>query len=124
MTTSHSTILRAAWIAPMNRPAFRDGMVSIQNGRIVEVGPAAEMLPRHPASAIEDLGDVLLLPGLVNAHVHLELSDLVPSEPPASFVDWLLGVIGRGPPPGEAGEARAAAAARAGIAQCLRFGVT
>ncbi|MDB5294833.1 MAG: Adenosine deaminase, partial [Phycisphaerales bacterium] len=68
-------------------------------------------------------------PGLVNAHVHLELSDLsaadlAPDGPPASLADWLLKVIGAGPPPSQEGEARAAAATRAGIDQCLRFGVT
>jgi cytosine/adenosine deaminase-related metal-dependent hydrolase len=42
-----------------------------------------------------DLGSVALLPGLVNAHTHLELSYLRDEVPPASeFVTWIRGVIG------------------------------
>ena len=118
------TILRAAWVAPMSSPLIADGAVAIANGRIADVGRAADVIARFPAVIPEDLGEVVLMPGLVNAHVHLELSDLTPGEKPPSFVDWLLSVMAKGPPPTSEGDARVAAATRAGIAQCLRFGIT
>jgi cytosine/adenosine deaminase-related metal-dependent hydrolase len=71
-----------------------------------------------------DLGRVLLTPGLVNAHCHLELSDLLPGETPTSFVDWLLRVMSAGPAPTADGERRAREATEAGVRQCLGFGVT
>lgn len=115
-------ILRAAWVAPIASPTIANGAIAIADGRIADVGLPDELQARHPHAAVQDLGAVCLLPGLVNPHVHLELSDLTPGDPPKSFVDWLLAVMAKGPPPD--GDARVVAATRAGIAQCLRFGVT
>lgn len=119
-----TVILRAAWVAPMSSGLVRDGAVAVAGGRVVGVGRADDVIDRLPDAVVEDLRQVVLLPGLVNPHVHLELSDLTPGARPASFVDWLLRVIGDGPPPGPAGAARAAAATAEGAAQCVRFGVT
>ncbi|HEY9420235.1 MAG TPA: amidohydrolase family protein, partial [Thermoanaerobaculia bacterium] len=48
--------------------AIEDGAVLVEDGRILSLGPAAGL----PAGAeITDLGDVTLLPGLIDAHVHL-----------------------------------------------------
>ena len=78
-------------------------------GRVVAIGEG-----RAPAGA-QDLGDVALLPGLVNAHTHLELSWLAGRiRPAASMVDWIRALLAEraaGPPGGDAGAARAARAA-------------
>jgi cytosine/adenosine deaminase-related metal-dependent hydrolase len=58
---------RAAWVLPIATPPIPGGVVSIERDRIVAVGP-------HDGGAVEDLGNVAILPGLVNAHTHLELS--------------------------------------------------
>lgn len=50
---------------------LRRGEVVIEGGRVLEVRPAS-----RPRAAVRDLGDGVLLPGLVNAHCHLELSHL------------------------------------------------
>src|SRR4051812_3666661 len=44
---------------------------------------------------VMDGGDAVVLPGLVNAHTHLELSQLECGERPGSFVEWVKGVIRR-----------------------------
>ncbi|MGD9695654.1 MAG: amidohydrolase family protein [Thermoleophilia bacterium] len=59
------------------------------DGRIVDVGPAAQVEGRHPSAPVRDLGDVLLLPGLVDAHCHLEWSLLGDLLPRATFGRWL-----------------------------------
>jgi cytosine/adenosine deaminase-related metal-dependent hydrolase len=62
--------------------------VSIEGGRISAVGQERRRAMRTDAEI--DLGDVALIPGLVNAHTHLELSHLAGRVPPASrFVDWV-----------------------------------
>ncbi|MEO8679955.1 MAG: amidohydrolase family protein, partial [Vicinamibacterales bacterium] len=51
---------------------------------------------QHPAPSTQhrDLGDVVLLPGLINAHIHLELSWLRGRVPPANkFTDWVKQLI-------------------------------
>ncbi len=54
---------------PISRPPIRSGWVQILDNRIVGLGEGS------PPSPAQDLGDVALLPGLVNAHTHLEFSD-------------------------------------------------
>ena len=103
--------LSAQYILPITQPPIRNGWIETSEGRIVRVG-------RGPAPAgTRDLGDVALLPGLVNAHTHLELSWLAGRiRPAASMVDWIRALIAEraaGPAGGDAAVTRAARAAAA-----------
>ncbi len=69
------TTLTAKWIAPVSRPIIEDAAIVIEAGRIIDVGPQADVLPRYAATPVTPLGHVLVIPGMVNAHTHLELSD-------------------------------------------------
>lgn len=117
-------MLAAAWVAPMNRPPIRDGGVVHSGGTILAVGASHDLRQAYPGAALTDLGDSLLLPGLVNAHVHLELSALTPGDPPGRFVDWLKRLVPRSPPPVEAVREFAERGVDVGVRQCLQFGVT
>jgi aminodeoxyfutalosine deaminase len=116
-------LLKSSWVAPMDRPAFRDGGVVIAGSRLLATGAWADMQRDHPEAIIEDLGAALILPGLVNAHVHLELSCAPRMPDPASFVTWIEQVMTLVPPGGDF-----AAFARDGLLegwrQCGQFGVT
>jgi aminodeoxyfutalosine deaminase len=80
------TSYRAAWLVSISRPPVRGGVVTIDNGRIIDVGSST--------GAPTDLGNVALMPGLVNAHTHLELSHLRNKVPASSqFVSWVRGVV-------------------------------
>ena len=57
-------ILGADWVLPVDAPPIRDGAVRIEDGVIAEVSDALEPDQRFAGSVI--------LPGLVNAHTHLE----------------------------------------------------
>ena len=89
----------ASWVLPIAEPPFRDGWVATDRGRIVAFGrrgpgDARAGLDRS-ADADVDLGNAVLMPGLVNAHTHLELSYLHDEVPPApDFVTWIRGVVG------------------------------
>ncbi len=91
MTTSQapgaSVLVRAAWVCPVATPPLRDGWVHVVDGRVAAVGDGRDA---PPTPHTLDLGPVAVLPGLVNAHTHLELSWLRGRVPPAAdFLTWV-----------------------------------
>ncbi len=62
--------LRGRWVLPLASPPMSGGWVRIERGRVAALGRG------DPGGPCSDLGDAVILPGLVNAHTHLELSDL------------------------------------------------
>jgi aminodeoxyfutalosine deaminase len=82
-------IYRAAFVLPVISAPVRDGFVAVQDGVVLDVGPAAGRPRGHGVREI-DLGETILLPGFVNAHTHLELSHLSGAVPGDSgFVGWI-----------------------------------
>ncbi|HXB60217.1 MAG TPA: hypothetical protein VNU95_11655, partial [Candidatus Acidoferrales bacterium] len=86
-------ILRARLILPIASPPIEDGGVLLFRNRVVAVG-AWKDFPRELTSSsnskIADLGEVILLPGLVNAHCHLDYTSLAGLwPPPKNFIDWI-----------------------------------
>ena len=86
---------RAAWILPITGPPIRHGWVTTAGGCIVAVGDAQERPPVEGGDdGGTDLGDVAVLPALVNAHTHLELSWLRGRVPPArGFISWVTAMM-------------------------------
>ncbi len=88
---SHLTvkIFRARTILPVSRPPIENGAVVVSGNRIRAVGPWPD-LRSHIRGTISDLGEVILLPGLVNAHCHLDYTDMAGMlPPPKTFTDWI-----------------------------------
>jgi cytosine/adenosine deaminase-related metal-dependent hydrolase len=82
--------LRARWVLPISSPPIHDGWVAIRDGRVASVGSGCG----DSAEAEHDLGHVALMPGLVNAHTHLELSYLAGAVAQAgTFIDWIRRVM-------------------------------
>ncbi|MEZ5317664.1 MAG: amidohydrolase family protein [Vicinamibacterales bacterium] len=107
-------LLSSRWLLPIDRPPIHGGWIDVADGRIRRLGQGA---PPGPA---EDLGDVAILPGLVNAHTHLELSWMAGHVPPAgSLVDWIRDVL-RVRAAGPAGGSAAAREAAFAAARTLR----
>jgi cytosine/adenosine deaminase-related metal-dependent hydrolase len=87
-------ILRARIVVPVSRPPVEDGVVCVAGDRIVWVGRSAELPAAHQQGERIDLGEVILLPGLINAHCHLDytrMAGLIP--PPKSFTDWITSMV-------------------------------
>src|SRR5262249_10364354 len=73
---------------PVDRPPLEGGTITIRGERI------AAVLPRGRRKADADAGNVAILPGLVNAHTHLDLSDLHGKvRPGQDFIAWLRQVV-------------------------------
>lgn len=64
----------ASWIVPVTSPPIRDGALLVDNdGRIAKIGVLEDMPSSRQATRVE-LGDAILLPGLINVHAHPELA--------------------------------------------------
>ena len=48
--------------------------VLVEDGKIKAVGAASELAKRSPSAQMIDLGDVTLLPGLIDVHTHLMMN--------------------------------------------------
>ena len=76
----------ARWVVPISSPPVRDGTVVEDAGRIVYVGARQTA----PAGADVDLGNCALMPGLVNAHTHLELTVMRGFLEDLDFRSWIF----------------------------------
>lgn len=97
---------RAAWIAPNSQPVLTDGAVAVQNDRILDVGSFQDLKKKYRDAQITEHDGCALLPPLINAHTHLELSHISladDNEPITGFTNWIgkllaareqLGVVG------------------------------
>ena len=113
------TRYHANWVLPIASPPLRNGTVVEDSGRIVYVGPRT-----HALSGGDDveLGDVMLMPGLVNTHCHLELTAMRGFLDGLGFREWIVRLT----------TARRAVltpdmlldAARLGVDEGLHYGVT
>ena len=88
-------ILSAPWIVPIETPVIREGSLVVADGRIIDIGRRDDIVGKYPHFH-EVSHPCVLMPGLVNAHMHLELSHLhntiVPS-PGLGFTDWIDALI-------------------------------
>lgn len=85
-------VLSAGWVLPVSGAPIKGGRVAVESGRVAWVGRAGA--PGDPGGPVRDLGPGVLLPGLVDAHCHLELSHLAGEIPfGGGFVPWIEGVV-------------------------------
>lgn len=81
-------ILRARVVLPISRPPIEDGAVLVSGNRIVQVGSWKDFSTTD--THVVDLGNAILMPGLINAHCHLDYTDMAGLVPPQkSFTDWI-----------------------------------
>lgn len=84
--TASRTRYHARWVLPIASPPIEDGTVVVDGAAISYVGPRADA----PSGGVDDaLGDAVLMPGLVNAHTHLELTVMRGFLEELAFFDWV-----------------------------------
>ncbi|HEY3664116.1 MAG TPA: amidohydrolase family protein [Chthoniobacterales bacterium] len=87
-------IYRAKTVVTMDGAPIENGAVAVAGEQIIDVGPVADVQARR-SGPVTDLGEVVLLPGLINAHCHLDFTALRGAIPPQrSFADWILQING------------------------------
>lgn len=100
-----------------------DGAVAVEDGRIVAVGPRAEVEAAHPNLATHSAEGGIILPGLINAHGHAPMVLFRGLADDLELLDWLENYIF----PAEAGfvdEAFVRAGTRLACLEMLRGGIT
>lgn len=123
MTASATrTLYTAAWVLPIATPPIADGAVLVEGTRIVWVGPATSAPVSTETTRVVALGAAALLPGLVNAHTHLELTLLRGFLEGLDFRRWLqtLTAVRRD----LLTEQDLLDASRLGLVEALRHGIT
>ena len=106
-------IIRARAVVTMDGAPIENGAVAVSGDRIddsppsraarpgrtapassiVDVGKFPEVSAGYPGQEIIDLGEQVLLPGLINAHCHLDYTCLRGKIPPQkSFTDWIRAI--------------------------------
>src|ERR1043165_2821334 len=85
-------IIRARVVVTMDGAPIENGAVAVSESEIADVGKFDEIRARNAGEVI-DLGEQALLPGLINAHCHLDYTCLRGKIPPQqSFADWIRAI--------------------------------
>jgi len=114
-------ILHARTVVTMDGPPIDNGAVAVSGNRIADIGKFDEIKARNTGETV-DLGEQALLPGLINAHCHLDYTCLRGKiAPQKSFADWIRAI--------NAEKAKLAAddylaSITDGFAEAKRFGTT
>ena len=115
-------IVRARTVVTMDGPPIENGAVVISGDRVLDVGKFPEVSGRHAGEEIVDLGEQALLPGLINAHCHLDYTCLRGKIPPQkSFANWIRAINAE---KAKLSEQDYLASIADGFAEAKRFGTT
>lgn len=110
---------RADWILPIAGEPVPNTWIALDRGRITAIGRPNDGGGRD----VVDLGHAAVLPGLVNAHTHLELSYLRGAVPPAPrFLGWIRTLMAKRRELPDAADPRILEAAAAGIREARAAG--
>ena len=111
--------LRADWVLPMASSPIPDGEVTIEGDEIVTV--RRRRVDGQPTSGVRDLGRAIIMPGLVNAHSHVEYTVLRGMLDGQAFFDWVrnLTALTR-----HLGSEDWIASATVGVAEAVASGIT
>jgi cytosine/adenosine deaminase-related metal-dependent hydrolase len=85
------TLYSTSWVLPISSAPVPDGAIAVEGERIIAVGQRAAIVAQFPDAKARDFGEAVILPGLVNAHSHLELTAMrgfLEAEE-SDFIAWL-----------------------------------
>jgi aminodeoxyfutalosine deaminase len=84
-----AVVLRSRWVVPVTSAPIENGAVVVEGEQITQVGPW-EDIRENRSETVVDLGERILLPGLVNAHCHLDFTMMRHAiSPQRTFTEWI-----------------------------------
>src|SRR3990167_2066533 len=121
--------ISAKHLLTMDAPPITDGGIVIEDGKIIAAGPTADLQNRYKIEEREDYPNHVLMPGLINAHTHLDMSfhknylmDPVRQlGVNVDFVEWLIQCIEYKK---KASPMKLKEAVEEGLASCIETGTT
>ncbi|MGI5940336.1 MAG: amidohydrolase family protein [Thermoleophilia bacterium] len=94
MKAGAASLLEADWVLPISAPPIPRGAVWVVGGQIAAVAPAGALRAQvDPATTIRSFPGSVLMPGLVNAHTHLEYSAFRDFSSASTFPVWMLRLL-------------------------------
>src|SRR2546430_8933072 len=81
--------IRAGSVHPVTAPPITDAGVLVADAGRFAAGAAHAQVPDPPGARRVEFRDAVLVPGLVNAHTHLELTHLAGRNPEREFSRWI-----------------------------------
>lgn len=115
-------VLAVGWVLPVAAPPVPEAAVAIAQGRIAWIGPAAALPARFQPAPRRSFPRALLIPGLVNAHCHVQLTALRGRlQAGTPFVPWVRELLAEWGGWSSKTEQRST---EAGLARMLRAGIT
>jgi len=114
-------IIRARTVVPMASDPIENGAVAVTENEITAVGRFDEIRRQHGGDVL-DLGEMILLPGLINAHCHLDYTVLRGKiAPQTQFADWIRAINAE---KAELSEQDYIESIQTGFSEARRFGTT
>jgi len=117
-------LVKAGTLVTQNgdRQVLADAALAVSGGKILAVGPSAEIAGLYrPGEILDHSGDIVL-PGLINAHTHAAMTVFRGLEDDLALIDWLENHIW--PAESRLSERIVNLGAQLACAEMLRFGCT
>ena len=85
-------ILCAEYVLPISAEVIENGAVAFEKTQIAAVGTRREIVAEYPEAVIEDFGEAVIMPGLINCHSHLEITAMrgFLDDVETDFYSWLM----------------------------------
>ncbi len=85
-------ILSADYLLPISSEPIENGAIAVDETKIVAVGTTGKLAEKFPGAAHENFGEVVIMPGFVNCHSHLEITAMrgFLDDVEADFYSWLI----------------------------------
>ncbi|MCR4321746.1 MAG: amidohydrolase family protein [Candidatus Brocadiaceae bacterium] len=88
-------IVKPKYLIPNPENCIENGAVAVKGTKIYRVGTFEEIKMLANVDKIIDLGNAVILPGLINIHTHLDLTNLHNRiKPTGNFTHWVFQIVG------------------------------